>query len=71
MMANEAKPQFLSIPLTPEEIKIVNAYRSLRPGSTMKVSKNLEGTRITISVESHEQVRIEHNLPPAYGTMNP
>lgn len=71
MMASEAKPQFLSIPLTADEIQVINRYRQIRPGGAMKVSKNLEGTQVNITMETHERLRVEHNLPPAYGTMNP
>lgn len=69
MMAENPKTKAVSIPLTPEEIKIVNMYRQLRPRDTMKIAKNQDGNMITITVENHTAVRVEFNLPPKYDIM--
>lgn len=58
-------PAIVSIPVTPEELKIVNAYRRLKPQDTMKISKNSNGEVLWITVEERETVRIQHNLPPS------
>lgn len=69
MMATKPESLLVSIPLSPEELKVLNAYRSLAPKESMKVSKNQDGSMITITVERHESVRVEYSQPPAYGTI--
>ncbi len=69
-MSGERKPVLVSIPLTTEEVQLVNRYRSLHPQDSMKVSKNQNGELLYVTIERHETLRIEYNMPPQYGTMN-
>ena len=59
----------VSIPLTDDEIQVVFSYRRIKPYGSMKVAKNQNGSKVTITVE--DSIVVEVKNQGGYGSMNP
>lgn len=50
----------VSIPLTDDEIEVIKALRRLKPYGAMKIAKNQNGSKLTITMEESFVVEVKY-----------
>ncbi len=55
----DPKSVFVSIPLTDDEVQVVQALRRLKPYGAMKIAKNQNGAKLTVTVEESFVVEVK------------
>ena len=55
----DPKSVFVSIPLTDDEVQVVQTLRRLKPYGAMKIAKNQNGAKLTVTVEESFVVEVK------------